>query len=121
MELRHEEIGSDQVVEDIKRRQIYPRGPYRVGDVVNQLLARRGYVQQQAQDEIQSIWNDIVGAQLAAQTRIGRIRRGVLDVFVSNSTLLQELSFRKAELLRALEQPFGGAAIKEIRLRIGQW
>ena len=37
-------------------------------------------------------------------TRPGNIRRGVLEVFVANSTLLQELAFQKTQLLERLRQ-----------------
>jgi hypothetical protein len=57
---------------------------------------------------------------LAGQyTRIGALRRGTLEVIVLNSTLVQELTFQKATLLKALNQSLPEQGIRDLRFRLG--
>lgn len=94
--------------------------PQRMGTVVAQLVARRGYLQQQSQQALSQAW-EAEAKKLGAEekTRIGRISRGILEVFVLNSALLQMLTFHKVSLTRALKAAAGGNAIKEVRFKVG--
>ena len=78
------------------------RAPRKMGDVINQLMARRGYGQIKSSEEIRAVWNEITGP-LGQQCLPGSIRRGILEVFVKNSTVLQELTLRKKALLVQLQ------------------
>jgi hypothetical protein len=94
--------------------------PQRMGNVVAQLVARRGYLQQKSTNELSVAWEKEaakVGAD--GKTRIGRISRGVLEVFVLNSALLQMLTFHKVSLTKAMKAAAGGSAIKEVRFKVG--
>ena len=54
------------------------------------------------------------------QTRVGEVRRGVLNVTVAHLALLEELAaFRKPALLAALRQAAPGTVIHDIRFRVG--
>jgi hypothetical protein len=52
-------------------------------------------------------------------SRPRQLSRGVLEVIVSNSTLMQELGFQKAMLLKALEKLLPDGGIKNLRFRVG--
>ena len=59
-------------------------------------------------------------AHLVARfTRPGRVRRGVLEVTVSNSTIVQELGFEKQRILAVLQAELSDVRIRDLRFRIG--
>jgi hypothetical protein len=52
-------------------------------------------------------------------TQAGLIKRGALEVTVANSMLVQELGYRKAELLATLGQLLPDQTIRDLRFRVG--
>jgi predicted nucleic acid-binding Zn ribbon protein len=93
--------------------------PKPIGNIVAELLARRGYGRLQAADAWTSAWQEAAGAALAGQSRAGQVRRGVLEVWVTNSTLVQELSFEKARLLKTLTRLVPEEKIRDLKFRVG--
>ena len=104
---------------DYLRRQVRIPGPKSLGNVVSQLLARRGYGQGPAAAGCQAAWQSAVGEKLAPHTRAGSVRRGVLEVTVANSAALHELSFVKAKLIKTLAKLAPDQKIRDIRFRAG--
>jgi predicted nucleic acid-binding Zn ribbon protein len=102
-----------------EQRRHYAKRPKKIGDVLARLITARGYGRIQADGELLAAWQTAVGQQLARFTRPGLVRRGVLDVTVSNSTMVQELSFEKQRILTALRVELPNAGIRDIRFRIG--
>lgn len=96
-----------------------PRGPQPIAEIVNHLLARRGYARIQAVSACQEAWVQAAGAHLSQHTRPGNIRRGVLEITVRNSTVLQELTFQKKQLLKQLQALAADEKIRDLRFRIG--
>ncbi len=72
-------------------------------------------------DQIGRAWVDIVGPQIAKHTRLARvIRKGVLSIEVDSSSLLQELDgFRRAEILKGLQDRVKRKHIEDLRFRLG--
>ena len=95
------------------------RGPERIGDVLAQLMARRGFAAVRAAAACESAWREAAGELAAQYTRVASIRRGNLEITVANSTLVQELSFRKPALLKALSSLLPDERIKDLRFRVG--
>ena len=96
------------------------RGPRALSEILGELFTARGYGRLRALGEMEDVWNTAVGEPLCHQTRLGDVRRGVLSVTVSHSTLLEELAaFRKPELLQALRAGAPGTTIHDIRFRVG--
>ena len=93
--------------------------PERIGNVLAELMARCGYARQQADQALQKAWRAAVGDLAAQWTRVGPLRRGMLEVTVANSVLLQELSFQKTTLLDALAKKLPDHKIRDLRLRSG--
>ena len=87
--------------------------------VIAELIARRGYAQEQTSDARGDAWNAIIGKDMAASTRAGNVRRGVFEVVVTNSIVMQELSFRKQELVGLLAKELPNENILDLRFRIG--
>ena len=96
------------------------RGPRPLTDILGELFAARGFSRLHARKELEDAWNAAVGDPAWRQTRLGEVRRGVLNVTVAHSALLEELaSFRKAELLAAVREAAPGTVIHDIRFRVG--
>ncbi len=66
------------------------RGPQRIGDVLANVMARRGYGNQQSSKELETTWLQAAGQKLADLSRPGSLRRGTLEIVVKNSLALQD-------------------------------
>jgi len=99
-----------------ERKKRYPR---KIGSIVNQLMSRRGYAQVQTIGEMERVFKSVVGEELANTCRCGNVNRGTLEVAVSDSVSIQELSFRKRPVIKALQKEFPSSGIKDIRFRFG--
>ncbi len=113
-----------RLIDDIERtrsdQHYVPRArPKKMGDVVAQLLARRGYAQETTAADVVAAWRSAAGEKVASQTRVGAIRRGTLEVTVANSAVSQELTFRKTQLVADLVRALPEHKIKSIRFRTG--
>src|SRR5271169_6868470 len=96
------------------------RGPRPLSDILGELFTVRGYGRLRARQELEDAWNRAVGEPYCRQTRLGEVRRGVLNVTVAHSTLLEELAaFQKSALLQALRACAPGMTIHDIRFRVG--
>ena len=104
------------------------RGPKPLSDILGELFAARGYGRLRGLEELEEAWNAAVGEPGCRQTRVGEVRRGVLNVTVAHSTLLEELAaFRKPQLLAALRRTrrgrrsttSGSASARSTRPRLG--
>jgi predicted nucleic acid-binding Zn ribbon protein len=93
--------------------------PQTIGNILSELMARRGFARVQSTEALETAWRQAAGPLAAAYTRVGTIRRGVLEVVVANSTLVQELGFQKQEILTALQQLLPDENIKCLRFRAG--
>jgi predicted nucleic acid-binding Zn ribbon protein len=100
-----------------KRVRILPPRPMR--DVMSQLLAKKGYAHVQTASACQEAWLEAVGQKVAADTRAGTVRRGVLEVLVRNSSVVQELSFQKSKIVKTLAQLVPEQKIRDVRFRVG--
>ncbi len=82
-------------------------------------MARRGYAREHSASECGAAWQAAVGDAFGRFTRAGAVRRGVLEVIVGNSALMQELTFQKSVLLEKLNQSLPDENIKNLRFRVG--
>jgi hypothetical protein len=91
-----------------------------LSEILGELFAVRGYARLLARQELEDAWKKAVGEPCCQQTRLGEVRRGVLNVTVGHSTLLEELAaFRKPALLAALRSAAPATTIHDIRFRVG--
>jgi predicted nucleic acid-binding Zn ribbon protein len=96
-----------------------PRGPERIGNILSELMARRGYARVQSAAEYDAAWSEAAGPLAAQYSRVGGLRRGRLEVVVANSTLVQELVFQKPALLKDLARLLPEQGIEDLRFRVG--
>lgn len=97
-----------------------PGGPQAIGRIVSRLLARTGYANEQASEALAAAWQAAVPPLLAPRCRPGRVRRGVLEVFVSHAAVAQELGFHKRDLVAQLQRALPAASITDIRCRLAE-
>ncbi|HVX13490.1 MAG TPA: DUF721 domain-containing protein [Pirellulales bacterium] len=93
--------------------------PQKMGDLLAELMARRGYAREQAAHQYEAAWRQAAGELLARHTRVGTVRRGALEVTVANSVLLQELTFQKHSILEQLARLLPEERIDKLRFRVG--
>ena len=93
--------------------------PQGIGDVLAQLMARRGYAREQSFERYAEVWRQVAGDMLAACSRATQVRRGVLEVLVSNSTMIQEITFQKSDLVKRLADALPEENIRDLKLRVG--
>jgi predicted nucleic acid-binding Zn ribbon protein len=94
------------------------RSPQKMADVLGELMARRGYARVQASEDLHRAWRTAAGDAAGPYTKVGAVRGGVLEVFVSNSTMLHELTFQKAGLLAALSRSLPEQRLRGLRFRL---
>jgi predicted nucleic acid-binding Zn ribbon protein len=104
---------------DVASRQYYPRGPQPIAEMVGRLMARKGYAQLESSNQRDEAWRRVVGNVFAEHSRASNIRRGVLQVMVRNSAVLQELTFQKRQLLKEMTAALPQLKIRDIRFRVG--
>jgi len=91
--------------------------PERIGNILSELAARHGFARLEGTRNYDAAWKEAVGPVAAEYTAVGSLRRGTLHVLVNNSTLMQELTFRKEQLLETLNRLLGNQQISDIRFR----
>jgi predicted nucleic acid-binding Zn ribbon protein len=94
-------------------------GPEPIGDILNRLFAARGWGRKQERLQLEEAWN-VVAKELLNHTRITSLKRGILEVEVRSSVLLQELTqFQKKPLLTGMQKRLPERKIKDLKFRLG--
>ena len=91
----------------------------RIDEILTRALKKRQVPFRAEDRRLADLWEKAVGPQIAAQSRPGNLRKGVLFVKVSSSVWMQQLHFLKEEIIgkfNVLEK----TPIKDIRFSIGQ-
>lgn len=115
----YSELDFENAKNQIERRRVYQRRLKKPSGVLGQVMAHRGVAQQQISNELAERWSQIVGISFAGHTRLGNLKRGVLEVYVTNSMICQQLSFKKQTILNQLEEQLPNNKIRDLRFRIG--
>src|SRR4051794_21654212 len=93
-----------------------------LGEILTRLFTARGWGRRSGQLHLEEVWTAVLGARDAPHTRVGPLRRGVLEVLVDNAALMQELAhFRKRQLLEQLRSRLPGTTLNDLRFRAGTW
>lgn len=96
------------------------RGARRIGTIVSQLMSRRGYASVGSDNAMTASIVKSVGPGLADCVTVGKLNRGVLQVYALDSVVMQELTFQKRQILKALVKDHPNAKIRDIRFRLGK-
>lgn len=87
-----------------------------IRDVLNQALRYDGLETPLQQHRLLDAWGMIAGPTVASYTRHKFIRNQTLFVEITSPTLRYELSMRRSQLVRQLNDAVGAQIITEIRL-----
>lgn len=103
------------------------RGQRSIEQLIQRLITKHGLTDEVREHCIVTFWAEIVGAQIGAITRPDAISRGVLRVSTNTSTRLQELQFRRARMVKQINDwvaaqrwlASGAPVIADVRFTIG--
>ena len=104
----------------MRRRRPPMRRAAAAGELLEQLLRSLGLDQRLQQYRAMVIWDEVVGAQIASQTRPVKIRGNVLEVCVEQAAWMQQLQLMKPQILKRLNAELGEGQIEEIFLKKGR-
>ncbi len=93
--------------------------PRKIADLLSELMARRGYAREQSSADLEQAWQQAAGELIAQHSRVGLIRQGRLEVTVTHSALVQELTFQKAAILAEMRKRLPHEQISDLRFRVG--
>ena len=82
-------------------------------EVIKEIGIRKSVVSNRAWD----VWGEAVGDLINANTTLQIVDKDKLIVIVSNDVWRQELSYRKEEILKKINELIGEEAIKDIIFR----
>jgi len=116
----YDELDFSQAQDLVKNRQRYFRRPQKSADVLGRLMARKGYAQTESANELEEVWNQVVGLKLQTKTKVGNISRGVLEVLVASSMVNQQIGFQKRKILKEIQNRLPKNKIKDLHFRIGK-
>ncbi len=93
--------------------------PQRLADAISQLISVRGLARARGPEQLDQVWAEIAGSAIAKRTHITGLKRGVLQIAVSNAALLNELvSFHRESLLRELQGQHATLGVRELKFRL---
>lgn len=93
-------------------------GPRSIKGLMSRLMARTGYDREHGTSGLASAWEQVVPETLRGHSQAGLVRRGVLEVFVSHSALVQEMGFHKRAVVARLNDLVPAEGITDIRCRL---
>lgn len=88
-----------------------------IGPLMEIFLQRFGLKQGLDTYQIESAWEEIMGAPIARYTRTTRYRDGVLYVELESDALRNELQYGLSRILEDFQNKFGKDKVREIVLR----
>jgi len=96
----------------LMRPMARPRSrPEAVGDALQHVLQR---IDPDRRLALFRIWNDEVGAAIAAHAEPAALRDGILSVRVHGAVWMQELQFAKEEIRTRLNQRLGAEVVRDV-------
>ncbi|WP_197170732.1 DUF721 domain-containing protein [Novipirellula aureliae] len=90
----------------------------KIGSLVNQLISRRGYAQVTVVNEMEAAILEGIDESIRSSIRVGNLKRGVLDIYASDSVTLQELNFQKRSILKKILANHPQAKVSDLKFRI---
>lgn len=94
-------------------------GIQKLSDILPIILKNHNLCLEREDKKLRTIWDGVVGSNVAAQTCPEKIRGNTLYVFVSASVWKHQLHFLKDEILKKWNRLPGQMVISDIRFTIG--
>jgi predicted nucleic acid-binding Zn ribbon protein len=92
--------------------------PVSIRDVIGRTLKSLGLDKRVKEAGVVQVWSEAVGEPIDKVTQVIGVRDGVVRVLVDNSVWSQELSLRKVEIIRELNDQLGEKLITDIRFQV---
>lgn len=86
-----------------------------LGEALSDLIEHLGIKSKVREYEAVTMWESIVGPQIAKVSTATKIQKGILIVKVSNSPWRNELSIRKEEIKSKVNTALGDELVKDIK------
>ena len=100
------------------RNTVADNSPENLSDVLGRLFAARGWGRLSERTHLEQAWAKVVPPEVLGRTRVLALRRGVLEIQVSDGILLAELAgFQKRTLIGLLRDALSSQTITDIRFR----
>ena len=96
------------------------RKPERISGVVRSVLERLDKRSNPTSDEINKIWQEVVGKKAFTHTKPASLKEKKLVINVDGSGWLYELTLKKKQLLNKMKSKLGQDKVKELQFRIGE-
>jgi predicted nucleic acid-binding Zn ribbon protein len=118
MPLRTDDDDERCLRDDLKRKVIRLPVAKKMADALSSLLARKGYARVLSTSALDTAWQQAVGPRLAGHARPGAVTRGVLEVLVRSSAVVQELTFAKSKIMKKLAELCPQEKIRDVKFRV---
>lgn len=97
------------------------KGPEKIGDILGRLFVAKGWGRKQERLKLEKSWAEAAGEEYAQHTRVLVLKKGVLEVSVDSSVLLQELSqYQKRPILAKLRKLLPALVLTDLRFKYGK-
>jgi predicted nucleic acid-binding Zn ribbon protein len=88
-----------------------------VGDAIEELVVQLGIKKKLHEQETFIVWDQAVGERIAKVATPTRMLRGTLIVSVKSAAWRNELSMRKQEIIRRINELVGDEVLKDIKFQ----
>ena len=89
-----------------------------LSEILSGLVSQYGIGRKDGNQDLEEFWKELA-EDFAVYSSIGGIRRGVLEIRVSDAIFMQELLFRKDEFLLRFKERFPDINFEDLRFRLG--
>jgi hypothetical protein len=93
-------------------------GAKKASTLIQRVIQQKGYAAVKSAEVLQEAWEKIVGPGLSAQSRVGRVERGALCIYVANPVIKTELEFMRSQALRELQKQAPEYGIRSLKFRV---
>jgi len=94
--------------------------PVRLGDVLPDVLNRSGARGAWTESRVRKAWDKAVGPEIAARTRVARLRGRTLEVWAENESWATQLRYLSSVVVTRLNEVLGAETVSEIQVRRGR-
>jgi predicted nucleic acid-binding Zn ribbon protein len=96
-------------------------GAVPIGGVLDGLLKDLRLETERGMLRVWPVWERVVGADIARNARPAACKGSVLLVYVTSSTWLHHLHYRKRELIELLNHHLGQVVVSDIKFKVGSF
>lgn len=98
-------------------REVEPKA---LRDLIETLVAGRGWGERMAAGRLRAQWAAVVGEQVAAHSEPLRLARGVLTLRAESGAWATELSLLASSLAKRIDAHLGGGVVREVKVVAGE-